>query len=278
MLTVNVTCVACDGTRPCAECRAAGKTLEAAGYRVQHSSRAAALRAALAGTYGFEACVVPLAANERSVADAAVALLGGSSVALAVDDPAVLPEELPPRFSVFERSAFRAGRLPADWPGSSEAAPARAAGQPRAADDRDHATRRLRPHVAAARVKQQSKDRAGVRRVEARALIDDEIAWCKASGALFSIVLVRAPDADEALISRLLAGAVREGDGVGRRDSDYVLVLAHANREGAGAIAKRLEKILRSSKARARVSIGIASYPADAASSSALLAHASVSM
>lgn len=277
MLTVNVTCVACDGTRPCAECRAAGKTLTAAGYRVQHSSRAAALRAALAGTYGFEACVVPLAANERSVADAAVALLGDSSVALAVDDPAVLPDELPPRFTVFERSAFRAGRLPAGWPGSSGTAP-RAAAQARAADDRAHATRRLRPHVTGGRAKHPSKDLAGGLRVEARALIDDEIAWCQASGALFSIVLVRAPDADEALISRLLAGAVREGDGVGRRDSDYVLVVAHANRERAGTIAKRLEKILGSSKSRARVSIGIASYPADAASSSALLAHASANM
>jgi hypothetical protein len=274
MLTVNVTCVACDGTRPCAECRAAGRALTAAGHHVQHSSRTAALRAALAGTYGFEACIVPLAAGERAVADAAVALFDGQSVALAVDDPAVLPHDLPARFRVIERSAFRAGHLPPDWPpqtlaeSKTKAAPARlGAGQ-------DHATRRLRD-VGLRQGGRRTKGRAREKPPEAKAIVEDEIAWCKASGSVFSIVLVRAPEADEALMVRLLAGVLRAGDGVGRHDGGYVAVLAGAGARVTGAIMRRLNGALGASKSRFRAFFGAASYPADAADAAALFARAS---
>ena len=60
--------------------------LERAGYHVEHSTRYQALRAAASGTYGFDACIVPVGAEERAVVDAAVSLLGDRRLALVVED------------------------------------------------------------------------------------------------------------------------------------------------------------------------------------------------
>jgi hypothetical protein len=274
MLTVNVTCAVCDGSNPCDECRAAGRALERAGFRVEHSSRAAALRAALAGTYGFDACIIPLDSNERSLADAAVALLENTAVALAVDDAAALPEDLPSRFRVFERSAFRAGSLPDGWPGDGarahrEVLPAHAA---RDDGEREHATRRLRPHATTKAVRTST----GAQRARARAVIDDEIAWCKASGARFALLAVRAGAAKEDIASKLIAASVRSADGIARDGAHLLIVLPFATRAGASAAAARLKKVLSADKRgpRDRAVIGIAAFPDDGSSASQLITKA----
>ena len=115
-LNVNVACLACDGSRPCAECRAAGRTLAASGHRVHYSSRYAALRAAADGTYGFPACVVPVRAHERSISDSIISLLGDAQVAIAAEDPAAFERPLPSNVLVFPRSDYLAGTLPSGWP------------------------------------------------------------------------------------------------------------------------------------------------------------------
>src|SRR5450755_4432746 len=114
-MTVNVTCTACEGTPPCGACVAAAQSIAAAGFTVHHSSRYAALRAAASGTYGFDACIVPIGQSERAVADAAAIVLATKRVALVLDDGAIRPDGVPGHFAIVARSEYERGSLPTGW-------------------------------------------------------------------------------------------------------------------------------------------------------------------
>jgi len=112
--TVNVTCTRCDGNNLCADCRAVAKTLSEAGFQPVHSTRYAALSAAARGTYAFEACVIPLGADEPAVLDALRLLLAAKRVAIVGDDLAA-DAHLPTGFSVFPGRRFPPGSIAVDW-------------------------------------------------------------------------------------------------------------------------------------------------------------------
>lgn len=279
-LNVNVACLACDGTRPCAQCRAVGKALAGAGHRVHRSSRYAALRAAADGTYGFSACVMPLAPGERSVADAIVTLLPDARVAIATDDATVLPERLPGGFVSFSRADFFAGRLPPAWldalangapvqrdvvPERNSVVPERSSGI-RTDHVRSDATRRLR----AIAIAQRSTE------LDARALLDDELAWYRASGIAFAVVDMRFAEAP-VLPKQAVMEALRAGDSIALADGGFVVVLPGADALLAQQICTRVIKGLhrgqRDRKAR-RASVGIAVCPDDGDDGATLLAKA----
>jgi hypothetical protein len=277
---VNVACSACDGTRPCAQCAAAGKALAAAGHRVFHSSRYAALRAAADGTYGFEACVVPVGAAERAVADAVVALLGDAHVAIAVEDPSALPGALPAHFSSFPLGDFRRGALPPEWlAGLSSArrptvdaqrptdgATPAANGTVRAPSAKSQATRRLRSIV--------HPFNAPV--VDAAALVEDELAWYRASDLGFVLLSVKSEGhAGEALCAAL-GPLLRTSDSTATRADDCIVVLAGADAQQGKRVATRLAAPLAKhlGVARDAVRIGAAACPDDGADAEALLALA----
>jgi len=112
--TVNVTCTRCDGNSLCADCRATAKTLSQAGFQPVHSTRYAALSAAVRGTYAFEACVVPLGADEPAVLDALRLLLAGKRVAI-VGNRLAADAHLPAEFSVFPSRRLAPGSIAIGW-------------------------------------------------------------------------------------------------------------------------------------------------------------------
>jgi GGDEF domain-containing protein len=280
-LNVNVACLACDGSRPCAECRAAGRTLAASGHRVHYSSRYAALRAAADGTYGFPACIVPVRGHERSISDSIISLLGDAQVAIAAEDPAAFAQPLPSNVLVFPRSDFLAGTLPRGWPrdpdhhavrervnvvperSSGDRASAARSSTPRAKDD---ATRRLRAMA--------QPQRALL--TDAAALLNDELAWYRASGLGFAVMAFSVAGEAAATTAQTLIAAARTDDAIRVTEYGCVAILTGADASIAKRIGARLSAALRkrTSAARAKVSTGVALCPDDGATTNALLAAA----
>jgi GGDEF domain-containing protein len=276
-LNVNVACLACDGSRPCAECRAAGRTLAASGHRVHYSSRYAALRAAADGTYGFSACIVPVRAHERSISDSIISLLGDAQVAIAAEDPAAFAQPLPSNVLVFPRSDYLAGAIPSGWPRDPDrhavrervhVVPERSSGERSSAAraTKGDATRRLR---AVAR-----PQRALL--TDAAALLNDELAWYRASGVAFAVMAFSVAGEAADTTAQTLIAAARAGDAIRVTDYGCVAVLTGADASMAKRIGARLGAALRkrTGAARAKVSTGVALCPDDGATANALLAAA----
>jgi len=280
-LNVNVACLACDGSRPCAECRAAGRTLAASGHRVHYSSRYAALRAAADGTYGFPACIVPVRAHERSISDSIISLLGDAQVAIAAEDPAAFEHPLPSNVLVFPRSDYLEGTLPSGWPrdpaghgardhsnvvserSSGSRANAARSSLPKTKDD---ATRRLRAMA--------QPQRALL--TDAAALLNDELAWYRASGVGFAVMAFSVAGEAADTTAQTLTAAARAGDAIRVTEHGCVAILSGADASTAKRIGARLAAALRkrTGAARAKVSIGVALCPDDGATANALLAAA----
>ena len=294
-LNVNVACLACDGTRPCAQCKAVGKALAAAGHRVHRSSRYAALRAAADGTYGFSACVLPLAPGERSIADAIVALLPDAHVAIATDDATMLAERLPEGFVTFSRTDFLAGRLPRAWldalsrpdaalrnhvvpeRSSGNVVPERSSGNVvpgRSSGDRAGAARSS-PHSDATRrlravaIAQRTTD------LDARALLEDELAWYRASRIGFALIAFHFAGAI-ASPRHEIAALLRAGDSVAANDGDLIALLPGTDALQATQIGARVIKHMLKDRRelKGHVKTGVATCPDDGDDAPTLLARA----
>jgi hypothetical protein len=270
VFNVNVSCLACDGSRPCAQCSAAGRTLCAAGHRVIYSSRYATLRAAADGSYGFPACVIPLQAGERSVADAILALFDDTRVAIATDDASLLPSSLPPNVIVFPRVDFIAGALPKSWPSADPLTLAASPQIPSIAGKSD-ATRRLRAVAIPARAPAP----------DVAALLDDELAWYRASGIGFAVLSVTIPGETAAATTAALAELLRSEDRVSATERGCVAILAGADAARAQRVAARLSAGMRKESRRkvdavhaaaSEPVIGIAICPDDGTTANGLLA------
>jgi len=254
---------------------------------VHRSSRYAALRAAADGTYGFSACVIPLASDERAVADAIIALLPDARVAIATDDVSLLPEPLPEGFVAFPNADFVAGRLPLAWLDSlrsdkgdvirersgkrADAAGSerrtRAAGSDARAGTsaRSDATRRLRA-IRMARWQAPA---------DVRAVIDDELAWYRASGIGFALVIMRVDSARLQAAKLAIENAVRGGDTVSLSDESIAIILPGVDDSQVAAIIKRAIKGIAGSRGKGDAAqTGVAVGPNDGDDASALLAAA----
>ncbi|HZV80402.1 MAG TPA: hypothetical protein VFF60_12425 [Candidatus Binatus sp.] len=272
VFNVNVTCLACDGSRPCAQCSAAGRTLAAAGHRVIYSSRYATLRAAADGSYGFPACVIPLQSGERSVADAVLALFDDTRVAIATDDTSLLPPSLPPNVIVFPRRDFIAGALPKSWPSADPLGFAASSQIPGKAMKFD-ATRRLRAVAIPTRAPA----------ADVAALLDDELAWYRASGIGFAVLSLTIPGETAAVTTATLAELLRSEDRVIATERGCVAILPGADAVRAQRVVARLSMGMRKESRRkvdavhaaaSEPAIGIAICPHDGTTANALLAVA----
>lgn len=171
-------------------------------------------------------------------------------------------------------------------------------------DDRRHATRRLK------RVADLSRDaiaNAGLSappRLDLLAVLDDEIAWARASDTAFGVCLVHlpglsAPHAGESTAdverrigqaSKMISQAVRSSDVISGRGDDFVVVLADAEAAGTVLAAKRVAETIASStlrpkskpKARSRGfaawGVGCAVFPKDGTTRESLLARATATL
>jgi GGDEF domain-containing protein len=305
MASVNLTCTTCTSHDSCARCRSIVRALRAAGHVVTQSSRYDALRAATVGTYGFDACVLPVARHEHSIVDAAGALLNRVRVALVVDRGAFTKASLPTNFEVIEEHDWHRNGFPVDWI---------AAAEPRDGDieetrtfeelsvppaDLDSARRRLK---LVARKAQREIGAAGFpeSRLDLLATLEDEISWAKMSGTSFGIVLVhiarkkngRAPSAspDDALsfLRQRIAPFVRAGDVIAQGSDSLLVIIAEAALEQITVAAGRIRKAMRrwlkvATKEKAhsaplgRITLGAAVFPVHGTTRAALLARATAS-
>lgn len=327
-MTVNITCSDCDGRRLCEACRNAARSLTAAGYLVEHSTRYAALRAAASGTYGFEACVMPVAAHEHAIVEAAMILLRGKRLAFIRDDTSGSLGGFPQAGTVLERQRYAAGDLPLHWltapllalitasstaslstlaPGAqiktSDETATLYGGAPLQVADGIRATRRLKRLADSARA---TVARAGLEsapRLDMVAVLEDEVAWARASGVGFGMVLVHLPglaaakpgedmDRAESRLSsaaEIVSRAVRSSDVVAGHGDDFLVLLAEADEKGTQLAAQRISAEIASSSRRTGVKhrkgrgfaawgIGCAAFPSDGAGRDALLAHATATL
>lgn len=314
-LTVNITCSTCDGRDLCASCRSAARRFVAAGHRVEHSARYAALRAAAAGAYGFDACIVPVGPGERAIVDAAASLFADRRLAFVADDPASFATAAPPAVTVLTRTAFDAGAFDLGWLSSTPARepqprddePATVA-MPRPAvdfaEERRRATQRLKRVADASRAAVATAGLPATPRLDLLAVLDDEIAWAKASDGAFALCLVHLPslsalrqgespaDADERIVAAqaIVAAALRSSDVISGRGDDFVAVLADADGRGARLAADRIIAAVAASALRPRAKgkartrgfsawgVGVAAFPGDGTTRESLLARATATL
>lgn len=306
-MTVNVTCTKCDGAPPCGACAAAAQSIAAAGFTVHHSSRYAALRAAASGTYGFDACIVPIGQGERAVADATAIVLATKRVALVLDDGAARPDGIPTHFAIVGRSDFERGSLPTGW--LTDLGPVRAPDDTAArsieepfsaaSDDQLRATRRVKTLANVQRERVAAIDGAPAA-LDMMAMLSDEVGWAHASGLGFGLVLMHlgglteraaggsADAATRAAITALRSSA-RRGDAIAYKNDDFVMLLPEADTAGAMIAARRAARILaagvpglpprpRKAKGLGAWSAGVAACPADGYSREALIARATAEL
>jgi GGDEF domain-containing protein len=308
MATVNLTCVTCNGDNPCDQCRLIGKALRAAGHSVTQSSRYDALRAASVGRYGFEACIVPLAAHERAIVDAAAALFTSARVAFVADKGADRPAELPANFSFIEAKDWEHNSFPTAWLEGSLATKHEPEQDdtttlspfPVATANVEFARQRLK---GVARRAQHALGQAGFPqepRFDLLAALEDEIAWAKMSSAVFGIVLLhvassakrkKSPSEAEdelAELGRRIASVVRSSDLIAYGSDSLLVIISDAGSNETRVAANRIKKALRKAvKSRSqdspgvnsvnRVMLGVAMYPEHGLTRAALLARATAS-
>ena len=306
MASVNLTCTTCTSLNPCARCRSIARALRAAGHVVTQSSRYDALRAAALGSYGFDACVVPVARHEHSVVDAAGALLSRARVALVAEPGAFTRASLPNNFAVIEEHDWPRNGFPVDWISATDSSSRDVEDTQTFEElsvpptDLDSARRRLK---LVARQAQREIGAAGFpdeAKLDLLAALEDEIAWAKMSGTGFGIVLVhiakrktgRAPTAslDQVLsfLRQRIAPVVRAGDALAQGTDSILVIVAEAAPDQMAVAASRIRKAVRkwlkdASKEKAlsaslgRITLGAAAFPTHGTTRAALLARATAS-
>lgn len=302
MATVNLTCTACSADEPCERCRAIAGALRAAGHSITQSSRYDALRAATVGTYGFEACVLPIARHERAIVDAASALLRRARVALVVEPGALSKETVPTDFAIIETADWRTHTFPTEWIAGRASLAAADPEETRSFEepsvppsDVDSARRRLK---SIARRVQADLGVAGFphdARLDLLAALEDEIAWAKMSGACFGLALIHAagkrggaaaPDVEPelAFLRERISAVVRFGDIISQGSDCLLVIIAEATMDQAGVATSRIKKAVRKAAKDAandealpalkRITLGISVYPTHGTTRAALLARA----
>ena len=254
---------------------------------------------------------MPVLASERAVIDAAAYLFSGKRLALVVDGSMVNGDP-PPGVAIVPAAAFAAGAFDLGWldapllpmpsaPPDEETARFTGPGA-RSEVDIAVASRRVKRAADAARVSLATDGLAIPPRLDLIAVIEDEIAWARASGTGFGIVLAhsqgvatqRTKDGAAAADARvreavaLLASAARSSDTVAGSGDEFVIVLPEAGLDGAREVARRVARAalraqLHGAK-RQRAGkgggwrIASASFPQDGATRDALLAKATASL
>lgn len=288
-MTVNITCQVCDGRNLCEACRSAARTLSAAGFRIEHSTRYAAMRAAASGTYGFDACVVPVSPHERAVIDAAVSLFSGKRLAFVAEQTADVPVNASLQAAVLPRSQYDAGEFSLAWltdgqkvgprrevTAATIVSPAGPSDLDDLATDQAHATRRLKRLANVVRTTVAQAGLPVAPRLDLVAVLEDEVAWARSSAGVFGAILIHLPgvatskgrdaagasekrirDAAGASEKRIrdaeqvIARAVRASDIVCGRGDDFLVVLPEASEAGVALAMRRVAAAVASSKLRA---------------------------
>lgn len=171
-------------------------------------------------------------------------------------------------------------------------------------DDRRQATRRLKRIADLSRDVIATAGLTATPRLDLLAVLDDEIAWAKASDTVFGMCLVHLPGLSEARpgeaagegerriaeAASVIGGAVRSSDVISGRGDDFVVVLADADHDRTLIAAQRLSAAIGASALRPRAktkarakgfaawSVGCAAFPKDGTTRESLLARATATL
>ncbi len=301
MASVNLTCTSCTADSPCDRCRSIARALRAAGHAITQSSRYDALRAATVGSYGFDACVLPVARHESAVIDAAAALLARTRVALVVE-PGMHAEIALPNVNVIEAADWQRLAFPTSWiedavaaaPDPDETRTFEELSVPEG--DVDLSRRRLKTVVRRVQRELGATGFPEDARLDLLATLEDEIAWAKMSGMCFGLVLVHVARTDAAsktagmdrllgVLRRHVQRAVRASDIVTHGTDSVAVIVGEAALDQTAVATSRIKKAVRRAikeaagpagpaSAKGRVTLGVAVYPTHGTTRAALLARA----
>ncbi len=263
------------------------------------------------GGYGFEACVLPLGSHERSILDAAFALLVKTRVALVVEPGGLSGTAVPEGFTVIAAADWQAQPFPTDWIDKVRSSNRTQAelengveathAIPESAipvEQFGSARRRLKSLAARA---QRNLGEAGFGkdlRLDSMAMLEDEISWASASASGFGLVLVivraktaSATSSTERSLDSLreyVGGVVRSSDAITQGSDSLLVIVPEADEKQtslvASRIGNRIRRALKSSKsdkvlmrACRHATVGIATYPVHGLTREMLLARATAS-
>ncbi|MDQ6767546.1 MAG: hypothetical protein M3Z41_07025 [Candidatus Eremiobacteraeota bacterium] len=305
MASVNLTCPACDPADPCQRCRSIARALRAAGHSITQSSRYDALRAATVGAYGFDACVLPIANDERAIVDGAAVVLSRARVALVLEPGALAQLFIPKDFVVVESVDWQHHPFPTQWVSNVVAAPQ--ADDTRVfeelsvppATDVDAARRRLKGVARRAQRDVAAAGFPGEGRLDLLATLEDEIAWAKMSGSCFGLVLVHVrrkagstkaehSERSLAVVRQHIEPVVRSSDVISQGSDSLLVIVGEAALDQTDTATSRIKKAIRKALKTAedekrmaqevgRVTLGTAVYPTHGTTRAALLARATAS-
>jgi hypothetical protein len=306
MASVNLTCTTCAAGAACASCRGIARSLRAAGHVVTQTSRYDALRAAMLGSYGFDACVLPVAARENAVLEAATTVLSGIRVALLVE-PGSAPLDLPATFTVIPVANWRDAPFPTDWierhgrtngdTFSEDADSTRIAPALQLTPERLRSARQRLKTLAVRAQREIGAAAFADARLDPLALLEDEIAWAAVSGTGFGLVLLILPKTSTAALKieqqlaslhQSVKAVLRSGDTIAQGTDSLLAILPEAEEKPLELVARRLARALRqrsketgagklASSSLRRVLMGVAAYPVHGQTKEALLARATAS-
>jgi GGDEF domain-containing protein len=307
MASVNLTCTECETGKPCTSCRAIARSLQAAGHFVTQTPRYQALKAAMLGSYGFDACILPLARHEEAVVDAAALVLAKTNVAVIVEPGPAAEAAARKEFTVIPAADWQSHPFPTEWI-------ARRSMRAIAADAQDSqtttvqmapllppqrlASARQRLQTLAVRAQKELGSAGfGDERLDSVALLEDEIAWANASSGGFGLVLIILPvksssgplRTEQALaaLREVVRQVVRANDPIGQGSDSLLVVLPEVDETQALLVAQRVGNRLRRASKNAKTAkapqvlqraiVGTAAYPAHGLTHEMLLARATAS-
>lgn len=309
MASVNLTCTNCTADSPCASCRAIARALRSAGHSVTRTSRYDTLRAATVGTYGFDACILQLAAHETPILDSATSLLARTRAAFVVEPGALEHVKAPPGFTIIPAADWQNESFPTEWiakPLPNDLTEAASEDEqttqvePRLLPLEQFGSARRRLKSLAARA-QRELGAAGFGddlRLDPLAVLEDEISWASASASAFGLVMIVVPRKSAVAslhVESALAGlrelartVVRSGDAIAQGSDSLLVILPEADEKQTALVATRLaNKIRRARKGAAsqktlarayrRVTVGTSVFPTHGLTRETLLARAAAS-
>jgi len=221
---------------------------------------------------------MPVRDGERHIVDAIVALLPEARVAIAADDAATIAP-LPPRFVAFPRADYLDGKVPANWLRSLRAPDVALAARSAKNDEPPDASRRSAESGSLTRATQRLRALQATHQVaqdDPLALIRDELAWHKASGLGFAVLVVSCAGVGAARVKTALVASLRASDSLSSQGGECVAVLPGADARHAKRAATRAvpDASKRLGVKHGELKSGLAVCPDDGAEAEALLASA----
>jgi hypothetical protein len=255
------------------------------------------------GSYGFDACILPLERHEEAVVDAVALVLAKTNVAVIVEPGPAAQSAARKEFRVIPPANWQTHPFPTDWIAqqsvrtvgdTADSQTTTVAVAPLLPPGRLASARRRLQTLAAHAQKELGTAGFGDERLDSVALLEDELAWATASSGGFGLVLIilaaKSPGSplkvEQALaaLREVVRQIVRANDAIGQGSDSLLVVLPEVNEKQTALVAQRIGNRLRRaakdpktgkvSQLLQRAIVGTATYPVNGLTRETLLARA----